>query len=549
MNFKKLSIAFTLICMAVNKDASAQLFFDNSQLVIQSGGSAILKGNVSCNTNIAGDGVFTMKGDSLQNINMNGFAIPHLEIDNPAHIALSGDATVTRKLTFTNGKIILGDNNLTLAATGTTEETTGDNKYAETNGTGVFRKEVTAVGSYLLPVGTNNQYEPIQVNITGAPVFANAFITARSIAGKHPKKPSQSTDYLNKYWALTNDGINGGSIIAESSYLPETTEITGQGNLIKSIYWNGSAWIMGNNLYQSPNTVAIPLIAGVKQDLYGMNQFVLLQAKAMLQGAYNTSANLMNDQLRNSEANSTGNLPMSTIIPTTDPYRMAPYNFSHTNNPIAETVVSKDFPNPFIDQINTDNNIVDWVFIELRSPITPGNTIIQTRSALIQRDGDIVEVDGVSPLYFKNITEANYTVAIKHRNHLAMCTNPAVFNQSLSTIANTPVLDFTSLASANLMGTAGINYFNQNGKNLLYAGNTNSNNNLRWNAPYSDKDYILNTVLGKNAEKILLNSYSEGDIDLNREVRWSAPNSDIDFLLATPLSNARSAVKSQVLPN
>ena len=535
--------------MAVSNELSAQFIFNNSQLVIQSGGEVIVKGNATSNTDITGDGVLKMKGDSLQILNMNGFAIQNLAIDNSTNIALVGDAVITGMLTFTTGKIQLGANNLTVTATGSISETTGDNKFAETNGIGLFKKEINAIGNYLLPIGTDNKYEPVQVQITGSPVFANAYITARSIAGKHPNKPYQSTDYLNEYWALSNGGITGGSIIAEASYHPETVDVTGQKDLIRPIYWNGSAWITGNNLNRFPNSVSIPVIAGAKQDLYGMNQFVLLQAKAMLQGAYNASAKLMNDKLRNSEANSIGNLPTTNVIPATDPYRTAPYNFIHTNNALTESVVSNDFPNPFIGQLTPENNIVDWVFVELRSADTLGNTVIQTRSALIQRDGDIVEVDGVSPLYFKNIPEANYTVAIKHRNHLAMCTNPAAFTQSLSSIANTPTLDFTSLASANLMGIAGLNYFNQNGNNFLYAGNANLNGNIRWNAPYSDKDYILNTVLYKNAENILMNSYSEGDIDLDREVRWRAPNSDIDFLLSTTLSNSVAAVKSQALPN
>lgn len=535
--------------MAVSNELSAQFIFNNSQLVIQSGGEVIVKGNATSNTDITGDGVLKMKGDSLQNLNMNGFAIQNLAIDNSTNIALVGDAVITGMLTFTTGKIQLGANNLTVTATGSISETTGDNKFAETNGIGLFKKEINAIGNYLLPIGTDNKYEPVQVQITGSPVFANAFITARSIAGKHPNKPYQSTDYLNVYWTLSNGGITGGSIMAEASYHPEIIDVTGQKDLIRPIYWNGSAWITGNNFNRFPNSISIPVIAGAKQELYGMNQFVLLQAKAMLQGAYNASAKLMNDKLRNSEANSIGNLPTTNVIPATDPYRTAPYNFIHTNNALTESVVSNDFPNPFIGQLTPENNIVDWVFVELRSADTLGNTVIQTRSALIQRDGDIVEVDGVSPLYFKNIPEANYTVAIKHRNHLAMCTNPAAFTQSLSSVANTPTLDFTSLASANLMGIAGLNYFNQNGNNFLYAGNANLNGNIRWNAPYSDKDYILNTVLSKNAENILMNSYSEGDIDLDREVRWRAPNSDIDFLLSTTLSNSVAAVKSQALPN
>ena len=64
MNFKKLYTAFTLICMAVSNDLSAQFIFSNSQLVIQSGGEVIVKGNATSNTDISGDGVLKMKGDS-----------------------------------------------------------------------------------------------------------------------------------------------------------------------------------------------------------------------------------------------------------------------------------------------------------------------------------------------------------------------------------------------------------------------------------------------------------------------------------------------------
>jgi hypothetical protein len=535
--------------MAVFTDVSAQLIFENSKLAILSGGSVIIRGNAAINNNVMGKGVLVMRGDTLQQLNMDGFAIPQLEIDNPSHVALLGDAHITDTLSLTNGKIQLGNHTLTIAASGVIKGTTGDDKFIETNGMGLFKKQINTMGNYLLPVGTGSRYEPVQVQISGSPVFANAFVTAQSVAGKHPNKPLQSTDYLNEYWILTNGGISGGSMIAEGIFHNGSGGVTGQKELLRPIYWNGSTWISGNYVNPSGNTVAIPLISAAKQELYAMNQFVLLLAKAMLQGAFNSAANLMNDKLRNSGANSAGTLPTSNIIPAADPYRSAPYNFTHTNNPIAESVVSSEFPNPFIDQPNPDNNIVDWVFIELRSPTTPGNDVLQTRSALIQRDGDVVDVDGVSPLYFKNVPPANYTVAIKHRNHLPMCTNPTAFNQLLTTQANTPTLDFSSMPSANLMGTVGLHYFNQNGKNFLYAGNANCNGNIRWNAPYSDRDYILNTVLGRKSGTVLLNNYSQGDIDLNREVRWDSPDSDIDFLLAKPLSNSVAAVKSQALPN
>src|ERR1700748_1357905 len=73
-------------------------------------------------------------------------------------------------------------------------------------------------------------------------------------------------------------------------------------------------------------------------------------------------------------------------------------------NSVAETID----PTVLNDQAVAANNIVDWVFIELRNTTTPGNAVQQTRSALLQRDGDIVDIDGVSPIYFKDIDPNNY---------------------------------------------------------------------------------------------------------------------------------------------
>jgi len=313
--------------------------------------------------------------------------------------------------------------------------------------------------------------------------------------------------------------------------------------------FNGTDWsLVGEARDNTLNTVTAQLASNAGE-IVGMNRFVLLNAKVLLQGAYNTITARMNDRLRNSGAYVPGVLPASNLIPATDPYRNAPYNFSHINNTVPESAISGSFPNPFVDQANADNNIVDWVFLELRNNVTPGNTISQTRSALVQRDGDIVDIDGVSSIYFKNLIGADYTVVVRHRNHLAMSTNPALFNKTLSLSANSTTLDFSNSPSGNLMGVAGTNYLNSSGVNQLYAGNANFNTNLRWSPPSSDKDYILNIVLLGNAASVLSNSYSAGDLDLNRGVRWSPPNSDKDYFLNTPLSSAATTVKSQVLPN
>lgn len=549
MKLKKLHLTLLAVSIGASNIASAQLYIDNAQFFIQPGATVTVQGDVTSNTDIQGTGVLQMKGTSLQNLNMNGFTIPNLEIDNTSNVTLTGAAKVSGVLTFTNGKLQLGTSNFTLTSTGSFAGTPGTNKFAETNGAGQFRKEIGAIGNFILPVGTGSRYEPVQYQVTGSPAFASAFLAARAISGEHPNKHPRSTDYLNEYWSLNNSGITGGTVAAVGTYNLDGTDLTGTETDIRSFYWNSTSWVAGTAVNNASNTVTIPVTLGAGQDLYAMNTFVLLKTKAFLQGPYNSVAGRMNDRLRNSGAYVPGVLPATNVIPTTDPYRSAPYNFVQTNNSIPESVISAAFPNPFIDQANADNNIVDWVFVELRSNVTPGNTILQTRSVLLQRDGDIVDIDGVSPVYFKNVPGANYTVTVKHRNHLAMSTNPAAFNQALSVAVNPSTLDFSTTAAGNLMGTAGTNYLNTGGVNFLYAGNANFNTNVRWSPPSSDKDYILNTVLTANAATVLSNTYSSGDMDLNRGVRWSPPNSDKDYILSTPLSSVASTVKSQALPN
>lgn len=67
---------------------------------------------------------------------------------------------------------------------------------------------------------------------------------------------------------------------------------------------------------------------------------------------------------------------------------------------------------------SSKNKLVDWVLVSL---IDTGATIVQTRSGLVQADGDIVGLDGISPLEFT--VNGNFHIGIKHRNHLGIKTS------------------------------------------------------------------------------------------------------------------------------
>ena len=77
--------------------------------------------------------------------------------------------------------------------------------------------------------------------------------------------------------------------------------------------------------------------------------------------------------------------------------------------------------------VTGNNAIVDWIFIEIRDQNDP-TQIVATRSALLQRDGDIVDIDGYSLLQIPSIrlfTDSAY-IAIRYRNHFGVRTNSPV---------------------------------------------------------------------------------------------------------------------------
>ncbi len=165
-----------------------------------------------------------------------------------------------------------------------------------------------------------------------------------------------------------------------------------------------------------------------------------LNAKVLLSGPYDQSTSLMDDDLR-----SLGHLPL------THPYSMAPFNYAGT-----------EMTTPAILAHTGNDAIVDWVLVELRDKNNSA-TILKQKAGLLQRDGDVVDENGM-PLLIESAAPDDYYVAIRHRNHLgAMTLNPM-------TLSYTPmVVDFTSIPThgTNAMKIVG-------GTPVLWGGDANS---------------------------------------------------------------------------
>jgi hypothetical protein len=106
---------------------------------------------------------------------------------------------------------------------------------------------------------------------------------------------------------------------------------------------------------------------------------------------------------------------INEILPEDHPYSVPPYNYDGPEH-------VTEFP----------SNIVDWVLVDLRDVVTM--EIISQRSALVTATGDIVDLDGVSPLTF-TATPDHYYVVICHRNHLDIISDgPVDFTGSLGNL-------------------------------------------------------------------------------------------------------------------
>ena len=248
---------------------------------------------------------------------------------------------------------------------------------------------------------------------------------------------------------------------------------------------------------------------------------VLVYVRAALEGPYNASTGLMNDALRT--------LP---TFPLNDPYpalgytHMGPGNTS-TLSPVSLTTTGNDA-------------IVDWVVLELRQEGSP-STRSATRHALLQRDGDVVALDGVSPVGFA-VPPGNYHVAIRHRNHLGAMT----LNAMPLTYAPT-VIDLRSPATT----TWGTNARKTGGgaapARLLWAGDVNFNHQVKYTGSGNDRDPILTTV-GSTTPNATVNNYSTRDVNLNGQVKYTGSGNDRDPILLNVGSTTPNATRTEQLP-
>ncbi len=242
---------------------------------------------------------------------------------------------------------------------------------------------------------------------------------------------------------------------------------------------------------------------------------IQLKAKVFLQAIFDTKTGLMHDVLRTK-----GYIPLET------PYSSSPFkekkSFKMVNN-------EKEVVNQEIFNMEGTDAIIDWVFLELRDQQDNGK-VVATRSALLQRDGDIVDIDGKSAVSFPVPSNAYYVV-IRHRNHLGIMSKyPIDFKQHPIVIdytnPETPVYGEYAQKEIGAM-------------NMLWGGNADNDGYLIFQGagvgiPDSDKVFFDVFADKKNVHgryNHIVKGYLNSDLNMDGEVKYQGGNNEIDELL------------------
>ncbi|HRH39835.1 MAG TPA: hypothetical protein PK760_15905, partial [Flavobacteriales bacterium] len=245
-----------------------------------------------------------------------------------------------------------------------------------------------------------------------------------------------------------------------------------------------------------------------------------LAVRLMLEGPYESATNRMRDDLR-----------AAALIPTTEPYTAL--GFTQASDGGGETLM------PSALTTTGDNAIVDWVLVELRDALTP-TTIVATRAALLQRDGDVVDINGYSTIALLAPSGDSYHLAVRHRNHLgAMLGVPTGLSTNLLTGVDLtdPLLPTYGTDARKTIGGAAV----------LWTGNALRDAQVKYTGSSNDRDPILVTV-GSTTPNNTINGYLDTDTNLDGTVKYTGSGNDRDPILIGVGSTTPNNVRVEQLP-
>ncbi|MEO8068711.1 MAG: hypothetical protein ABI599_13535 [Flavobacteriales bacterium] len=323
--------------------------------------------------------------------------------------------------------------------------------------------------------------------------------------------------------------------IAQTSYVLESLTITNTQlpclpylhNALGTLYCTNSLFTCLPN--QPPNLLMSAVNFGFPPAVCTSNDpcFMPLPSiavKVYLQGPYDFVNNSMRDDLR-----------AQGLLPNAEPYTALGFNY--TGIPCSETLAPALFA-----QTGTDA-IVDWVVVDMfvdNGVINPGDAEHYSRPALVQRDGDVVGLDGSSPLEL-DMRYGSYRTAVRHRNHLgAIVKFGAYFG------AATPTVDLTSYSATACFFEAMHGDSTLLDNRQLWSGDVTFNHQIKYVGAGNDRDPILQTIGGLNPLNVVSGVYSSSDVNMDGKVKYTGVDNDRDPILVNIGGINPTLVRNQV---
>jgi len=509
--------------------------FTNTSGTINNNGTIEVSGNFTVTSGTlatTGNLKFITVGATPTNFTLNtgGQSLNNVEMAKTSGhtVTLGAAATILGDLSFTGSgsSMLLAGNDLTYS--GGAIPSAGSAGFVVTNGAGRFIKTNLGSTAFNYPVGFDaGTYNPVTVAENGTIDNIGVRVLERAyengVNGTHI-----ASEVVDASWVIT-EGTGGGSNLTitpqwlTGDEMPSFTRTDcGVAKYIGPTY---DLLLAGMGAASGAGTIATPYArqrVGVTPGTFVVGDdkvmdYVAVSPKVYLGGPTPVSGEMPD------------NLRTLSLIPIAEPYT-GMSGFSHSGRGGGQSVAS----NAVFDQVTgngTQDDIVDWGFVELRSP---ANTVVNTKSVLIQRDGDIVDTDFGS-VKFRGHTAGNYTFAFRHRNHLGIATSANIALTSSPT-----VLNFTD-GSAATFGTNAQR--NLAGVRMLWPGNVIHDAIVRYQGGTNDRDAIKNNILAQPGNTFAqltysYNGYQTFDANMNGTIRFQGTLNDgdliKDFVLAHP---------------
>ncbi|MCB9162810.1 MAG: hypothetical protein H6592_00020 [Flavobacteriales bacterium] len=231
--------------------------------------------------------------------------------------------------------------------------------------------------------------------------------------------------------------------------------------------------------------------------------------RVLLEGPLDTTTMLMNDELRT-----------AGLLPLAEPYTALGHQFRGGGN---ETI------DPSVLLPEGPDAIVDWVVVEVRHPNDPGR-VLYSRSALLQRDGDVVGLDGLNGVELC-VEAGKYHISVRHRNHLGIMTgSPLEYYQGQFGILFSDPVDLSSPQTDT--------YRNSQARRkmgvgmAMWSGDVSFDGKVQYTGEGNDRDLVLQAI-GGIVPTNTATGYGSSDLNLDGSTRYSGEGNDRDQILRT----------------